>query len=133
MEVTPSSSKCCHSFCAALPSLQVSVPTVLVFRSLTPVLTLALESQLLGVASHLNLWLSLLVILLGAVAYVVTDFQATVAGYAWLSLNLVAASLYHVYVKWIINLLGVSTVDMVLYNNALSVPILLVFAGFLDK
>ena len=40
--------------------------------------------------------------------------------------NLVTASGYHVYVKWIINTIEPSTMDMVYYNNTLSLPLLFV-------
>lgn len=124
----------CLMLVSSLSALHLtSVPTVLVFRSLTPVVTLVFESRLLGASASLNVWLSLVVILLGAICYVITDFQASVAGYLWLSTNLISAALYHVYVKWIINMIGVSTMDMVLFNNALSVPLLLTFAFVVDK
>ena len=47
--------------------------------------------------------------------------------------NLIAAALYHVYVKFIIGELNLSTMDMVLYNNAMSIPLLVVLGLLLDK
>ena len=48
-------------------------------------------------------------------------------------MNLIAAAAYHVYVKKVINEVKMSTMDMVLYNNALSVPILLALALAFDR
>ena len=80
-------------------------------------------------------WLSLLVILLGALCYVIGQlaFEASATGYVWLSLNLGAAALYHVYVRYLISLLNVSTMDMVLYNNTMSIPLLIVAGLIVDK
>tara|TARA_B110001452_G_scaffold156538_1_gene130345 strand:+ start:466 stop:612 length:147 start_codon:yes stop_codon:yes gene_type:complete len=47
--------------------------------------------------------------------------------------NLIAAALYHVYVKFIIGEMNLSTMDMVLYNNAMSIPLLVVLGLLLDK
>lgn len=47
--------------------------------------------------------------------------------------NLIAAALYHVYVKFIIGEMNLSTMDMVLYNNLMSIPLLVVLGLLLDK
>ena len=88
-----------------------------------------------GASNRVGAWLSLLVILLGALCYVIGQlaFEASATGYVWLSFNLGGAALYHVYVRYLISLLNVSTMDMVLYNNALSVPILLALALAFDR
>ena len=44
-----------------------------------------------------------------------------------------AAAAYHVYVKKVINEVKMSTMDMVLYNNAMSIPLLVVLGLLLDK
>ncbi len=48
-------------------------------------------------------------------------------------MNLIAAAAYHVYVKKVINEVKMSTMDMVLYNNTMSIPLLIVAGLIVDK
>jgi drug/metabolite transporter (DMT)-like permease len=118
------------------------VPTVLVFRSVTPLMTAILESAFLHERFALASWLAMAVILGGAVCYVVASESgpdgghgddASIKGYLWLSVNLAAAAAYHVYVKGVINHLAPSPTDMVLWNNTLSIPPLVLLAAALDR
>jgi len=81
----------------------------------------------------LRLWGAMGVILLGAVCYCIQDFNPSIEGYTWLAINLVAAAGYHVYVKWAIGAVGLSTMDMVIYNNLLSLPLLLLSGLVFDN
>lgn len=112
---------------------RVSVPTVLVCRSLTPMVTAALEIQFLGMRVGVRLWGAMGVILIGAICYCIQDFNPSFEGYVWLGINLVAAAGYHVYVKWAIGAVGLSTMDMVIYNNMLSLPLLLLSGLIFDN
>ena len=102
----------------------MSVTTVLVTRSLTPLVTLIFESRILSVKASPRIWISLISILGGSVFYCMAEIEGTLIGYIWLGVNLLAASAYHVYVKKVINDLNLSTMDMVLYNNVMSIPLL---------
>ena len=46
---------------------------------------------------------------------------------------MIAAAAYHVYVKKVINEVKMSTMDMVLYNNTMSIPLLIVAGLIVDK
>jgi GDP-mannose transporter len=124
-------------FCTMLVSSMsamktMSVTSILVVRALTPLVTLVVEGRILGASASLRIWASLTTILAGSVCYVLAEIHGDVAGYVWLGVNLIAAALYHVYVKFIIGELKLSTMDMVLYNNAMSIPILFLVGLVLD-
>ena len=73
-------------------------------------------------------WLALCSILLGAIVFLIANPTTYgFVGYLFALLNLLAAALYAVYVKFVINTIKPSTMDLVLYNNLLSLPLLLCF------
>ena len=111
----------------------LAVPSVLVFRALTPLATAAFSMCLLenSIPSKAE-WASLAVIVVGAACYLAADPSFSLYGYAWMLLNLFAAALYHVYVKRCINKLTPSTMDLVLLNNVLSIPIFLLLGATID-
>ena len=122
---TPAAILFCTMLVSAMSAMQtMSVTTVLVTRSLTPLVTLILESRILGVTASPRIWISLISILGGSVFYCLAEIEGTLVGYMWLGINLIAAAAYHVYVKKVINDLNLSTMDMVLYNNLMSIPLL---------
>merc|ERR1712166_1039768 len=122
---TPAAILFCTMLVSAMSAMQtMSVTTVLVTRSLTPLVTLILESRILGVKASARIWISLISILGGSVFYCMAEIEGTLVGYVWLGINLIAAAAYHVYVKKVINDLNLSTMDMVLYNNVMSIPLL---------
>merc|ERR1712166_55740 len=122
---TPAAILFCTMLVSAMCAMQtMSVTTVLVTRSLTPLVTLILEARVLGVSASLKIWMSLISILGGSVFYCMAEIEGTLIGYIWLGVNLLAASAYHVYVKKVTNDLNLSTMDMVLYNNVMSIPLL---------
>jgi drug/metabolite transporter (DMT)-like permease len=123
---TPAAIMFCVMLVSAMSAMQtMSVTTVLVTRSLTPLVTLILEVYMLGVTASFRIWLSLFSILGGSVFYCLAEIEGTLVGYIWLGVNLLAAAAYHVYVKKVINELKLSTMDMVLYNNLMSIPLLI--------
>merc|ERR1711988_826103 len=101
--------------------------------ALTPLVTLLVEMRVLTITTSLKIWLSLLTILGGSICYVLAEVEGDLVGYVWLGVNLIAAALYHVYVKFIIGEMNLSTMDMVLYNNAMSIPLLVVLGLLLDN
>merc|ERR1712166_1080283 len=108
---TPAAILFCTMLVSAMSAMQtMSVTTVLVTRSLTPLVTLILESRVLGVAASPRIWISLISILGGSVFYCMAEIEGTLIGYVWLGINLIAASAYHVYVKKVINDLNLSTI-----------------------
>ena len=122
---TPAAVLFCTMLVSAMSAMQtMSVTTVLVTRSLTPLVTLIFESRILSVKASPRIWISLISILGGSVFYCMAEIEGTLIGYIWLGVNLLAASAYHVYVKKVINDLNLSTMDMVLYNNVMSIPLL---------
>lgn len=111
----------------------ISVPSVLVFRALTPLVTAVISIPVLGGVPSASEWYSLILIVVGALAYLATDPLISLPGYSWMAVNLVTAAAYHVYVKSVINQLQPSTMDLVLWNNLLSLPILLILGLLLDS
>jgi solute carrier family 35 protein len=81
----------------------ITVTAVLVFRALTPLVTALLAIRALGEVPQRLEWLSLGLIVLGAVCYLASNASYSFAGYVWMSINVVAAAAYHVYVKRTIN------------------------------
>jgi len=108
-----------------------SVPFTIVCRSLTPHFSALLEIIFFGNYIRWRTWASLFSILAGAVIFLVSNPGAGsygVEGYFFALMNLVCASFYAVYVKFVINTIRPSTMDLVVYNNLLSLPLL---AGFI--
>merc|ERR1711865_939833 len=115
---TPAAILFCTMLVSAMSAMQtMSVTTVLVTRSLTPLVTLILESRVLGVVASPRIWISLISILGGSVFYCMAEIEGTLVGYVWLGINLIAAAAYHVYVKKVINDLNLSTMDMVVQQR----------------
>ena len=77
----------------------LTVPCVLVFRALTPLVTALFAIPILGDRLSMREWISLLLIVVGALCYLVTDPSFSILGYAWMIANLVSAAAYHVYVR----------------------------------
>ena len=77
----------------------ISVPSVLVFRALTPLVTAVCGMHVLGDRPSTNEWLSLVLIVVGALCYLATDPSFSLPGYLWMMINLVTAAAYHVYVR----------------------------------
>ncbi|KDP32343.1 hypothetical protein JCGZ_13268 [Jatropha curcas] len=105
-----------------------NVDTFIVFRSLTPLLVaiadIVFRKQ--PVPSKLT-FLSLFVILGGAVGYVATDSAFTLTAYSWAFAYLVTITSEMVYIKHIVSSIGLNTWGLVFYNNLLSLMIAPVF------
>ncbi|WZY75205.1 hypothetical protein YC2023_021589 [Brassica napus] len=105
-----------------------NVDTFIVFRSLTPLLVAAADTLLRSQPPPSGLtFLSLLVILAGAVGYVANDSAFTLTAYSWALGYLVTITTEMVYIKHMVSSLDLNTWGFVLYNNLLSLMIAPVF------
>uniref|UniRef100_A0A0E0LZP9 Sugar phosphate transporter domain-containing protein n=1 Tax=Oryza punctata TaxID=4537 RepID=A0A0E0LZP9_ORYPU len=98
-----------------------NVDTFIVFRSLTPLLVAIADTAFRKQPCPSKLtFLSLVVILGGAVGYVITDSAFSLTAYSWALAYLVIITTEMVYIKHIVTNLGLNTWGFVLYNNLLS-------------
>ncbi|XP_050214590.1 GDP-fucose transporter 1 [Mercurialis annua] len=110
-----------------------NVDTFIVFRSLTPLLVAIADTifRKQPIPSKLT-FLSLFVILGGAVGYVATDSAFTLRAYSWALAYLVTITSEMVYIKHIVSNVGLNTWGLVFYNNLLSLmmaPLFWVLTG----
>lgn len=105
-----------------------NVDTFIVFRSLTPLLVAIADTAFRKQPWPSKLtFLSLVVILGGAVGYVTTDNGFTLTAYSWAFAYLVTITTEMVYIKHMVTNLGLNTWGFVLYNNLLSLMMAPVF------
>jgi Triose-phosphate Transporter family len=98
-----------------------NVDTFIVFRSLTPLLVAIADTAFRKQPCPSRLtFLSLFIILGGAVGYVLTDSGFTLTAYSWAVAYLITITTEMVYIKHIVTNLGLNTWGFVLYNNLLS-------------
>ncbi|CAN6863702.1 unnamed protein product [Brassica oleracea] len=101
-----------------------NVDTFIVFRSLTPLLVAVADTVFRGQPRPSRLtFLSLLVILAGAVGYVANDSAFTLTAYSWALAYLVTITTEMVYIKHMVSTLELNTWGLVYYNNLLSLMI----------
>ncbi|XP_010520687.1 PREDICTED: LOW QUALITY PROTEIN: GDP-mannose transporter GONST4-like [Tarenaya hassleriana] len=105
-----------------------NVDTFIVFRSLTPLLVAIADMffRRQPCPSRLT-FLSLLIILGGAVGYVATDSAFSLTAYSWAFAYLVTITTEMVYIKHMVTNLGLNTWGFVFYNNLLSLMMAPVF------
>ncbi|KAH1033392.1 hypothetical protein J1N35_045566 [Gossypium stocksii] len=110
-----------------------NVDTFIVFRSLTPLLVALADTIFRREPCPSKLtFMSLLIILGGAVGYVATDSAFTLTAYSWAFAYLATITTEMVYIKHMVMNLGLNTWGFVLYNNLLSLmmaPIFWVLTG----
>ena len=105
-----------------------NVDTFIVFRSLTPLLVAIADTTLRKQPCPSKFtFLSLVVILGGAVGYVMTDSAFSLTAYSWALAYLVTITTEMVYIKHIVTNLGLNTWGFVLYNNLLSLMLAPIF------
>lgn len=105
-----------------------NVDTFIVFRSLTPLLVAIADTTFRKQPCPSKLtFLSLVIILGGAVGYVATDNGFTLTAYSWAFAYLVTITTEMVYIKHMVTNLGLNTWGFVLYNNLLSLMMAPVF------
>lgn len=101
-----------------------NVDTFIVFRSCTPLLVAVADTVFRKQPCPSKLtFLSLVIILGGAVGYVATDTGFTLTAYAWALAYLVTITTEMVYIKHMVTNLGLNTWGFVFYNNLLSLMI----------
>ncbi|EFJ21625.1 hypothetical protein SELMODRAFT_417508 [Selaginella moellendorffii] len=98
-----------------------NVDTFIVFRSSTPLLVAIADTffRRQQFPSRYTL-AALLVILGGAIGYVLTDSAFSVTAYSWAAAYLVTITTEMVYIKHMVTNLGLNTWGFVYYNNLLS-------------
>ncbi|KAI5680683.1 hypothetical protein M9H77_01910 [Catharanthus roseus] len=114
-----------------------NVDTFIVFRSCTPILVALADTAFRKQPCPSKLtFLSLVIILAGAVGYVATDSAFTLKAYSWAFAYLVTITTEMVYIKHMVTNLGLNTWGFVLYNNLLSLmmaPLFWIITGeYLD-
>lgn len=114
-----------------------NVDTFIVFRSCTPLLVALADTAFRKQPCPSKLtFLSLVIILGGAVGYVATDSAFTLTAYSWAFAYLVTITTEMVYIKHMVTNLGLNTWGFVLYNNLLSLlmaPLFWIITGeYLD-
>ncbi|XP_058074606.1 GDP-fucose transporter 1 [Magnolia sinica] len=110
-----------------------NVDTFIVFRSLTPLLVAVADTTFRRQPCPSKLtFISLVIILGGAVGYVATDSAFTLTAYSWALAYLVTITSEMVYIKHMVTNLGLNTWGFVFYNNLLSLmmaPLFWVLTG----
>ncbi|XP_057494365.1 GDP-fucose transporter 1-like [Actinidia eriantha] len=110
-----------------------NVDTFIVFRSLTPLLVAIADTTFRNQPCPSKLtFMSLVIILGGAVGYVATDSGFTLTAYSWAFAYLITITTEMVYIKHMVMNLGLNTWGFVLYNNLLSLmmaPLFWVITG----
>lgn len=113
--------------------VHANVDTFIVFRSLTPLLVAIADTTFRKQPCPSKFtFFSLVVILGGAVGYVMTDSAFSLTAYSWALAYLVTITTEMVYIKHIVTNLGLNTWGFVLYNNLLALmlaPIFWVITG----
>lgn len=98
-----------------------NVDTFIVFRSLTPLLVAIADTTFRKQPCPSKLtFFSLIIILGGAVGYVMDDSGFSLTAYSWAFAYLVTITTEMVYIKHMVTNLGLNTWGFVLYNNLLS-------------
>ncbi|CAK9135598.1 unnamed protein product [Ilex paraguariensis] len=101
-----------------------NVDTFIVFRSLTPLLVAIADTTFRKQPCPSKFtFLSLLIILGGAIGYVATDSGFTLTAYSWAFAYLVTITTEMVYIKHMVTNLGLNTWGFVYYNNLLSLMV----------
>ncbi|XP_072993668.1 GDP-fucose transporter 1-like [Typha latifolia] len=105
-----------------------NVDTFIVFRSLTPLLVAIADTTFRKQPCPSKLtFLSLVIILGGAVGYVMTDTGFNLTAYSWAFAYLVTITTEMVYIKHMVTNMGLNTWGFVIYNNLLSLMMAPVF------
>lgn len=105
-----------------------NVDTFIVFRSLTPLLVAVADTLFRRQPCPSKLtFLSLVIILAGAVGYVANDSGFTITAYSWALAYLITITTEMVYIKHMVTSLGLNTWGFVFYNNLLSLMMAPVF------
>ncbi|KAH7280161.1 hypothetical protein KP509_37G053900 [Ceratopteris richardii] len=98
-----------------------NVDTFIVFRSSTPLLVAIADTVFRKQPwPSRSTFLSLFLILAGAIGYVLSDSAFSITAYSWAVAYLIVITTEMVYVKHIVSSIGLNTWGLVLYNNFIS-------------
>ncbi|KAM7463742.1 hypothetical protein LguiA_031863 [Lonicera macranthoides] len=118
----------CLSLIAVINKFAITLFNYPVFRSCTPRLVALADTAFRKQLCPSKLtFLSLLIILGGAIGYVATDSGFTLTAYSWAFAYSVTITAEMVYIKHMVTNLGLNTWGFVLYNNLLSLIMAPVF------
>ena len=111
----------------------LTVAMFTVFKNLT-IIIVALGEQTLFASRITGLmWLSFGLMVAGSMVGGFNDLTFNARGYFWMALNSASNAAYLLYMKGTIKSIGFGDFDSVLYNNVLSLPVLMVLSlGFED-
>ena len=116
----------CVNIFSSMESLtSISVPTFTIFRNTQPLIAVALDFWLRKQSITYASFHFLVMVLIGAVIYCKHDTNVSLYGYVWAAVHVLSMSLYSVVVKFKCETLELSASDMSMYNNVLSLPVLL--------
>ena len=116
----------CVNIFSSMESLtSISVPTFTIFRNTQPLIAVALDFWLRKQSITYASFHFLVMVLIGAVIYCKHDTNVSLYGYVWAAVHVLSMSLYSVVVKSKCETLNLSVSDMSMYNNVLSLPVLL--------
>jgi GDP-mannose transporter len=107
---------------------RLSVPVVTVFKNLTTVGVALGDCLMLGHEITSMMFMSAVLMFSGSLVAGWTDLEFDLLGYEWMLCNCVASAAYLLYLKHTIKVVQLSEFGMVLYNNALSIPIALAWS-----
>eukprot|EP00210_Caulerpa_lentillifera_P000475 g458.t1 len=103
----------------------LSVPMFIALRRFSLLITLILERTVYAKTHDLTTKLTTFVMLLGAALAACTDLTFNAVGYTAIFFNDIFTALYLVLMKNLKGLNDISTVELIFYNSALSIPMLL--------
>lgn len=118
----------------------LTVAMFTVFKNLTIIIVALGEQKLFASKITGLMWLSFGLMVVGSIVGGFNDLTFNARGYFWMALNSASNAAYLLYMKGTIKSIGFGDFDSVLYNNVLSLPILLVlsfgfedWSGFINK
>mmetsp|Transcript_10207 Transcript_10207/g.20588 ORF Transcript_10207/g.20588 Transcript_10207/m.20588 type:complete len:363 (-) Transcript_10207:656-1744(-) len=124
---------CLNSACALAALRELSVPSYSVIKRLAPLVTLVLESSLLGKRAETGVVVSLLVMAAGTIMVAQADVTGSALGWILGALSNVLQAMYLVYVKKTGAEKGFSSLTILYYHSILSLPFLAILTVALGE
>lgn len=102
----------------------VSVPMITVTKNLTNLITVAGDYYLFGESFTSTVFISILLMTLGAIMAGANDLEFSLIGYCWVAVNCLCTSSYTLYMRYASTSIKLPRFGMIFYNNLLSAVIL---------
>jgi drug/metabolite transporter (DMT)-like permease len=123
---------CAFVFCVNIVSsmealARISVPTFTVFRNTQPIIAIIIDWTVRGEKIGARSVFYLFLVFFGACIYCQNEIRFNLYGYIWSFVHVLSMSIYSVLVKSKSITLDLTSFEMSLYNNVLSMPFLLIF------